>query len=132
MLTFQDKNSKMGLVDPETAALKALEVPVETRVAAVEHVVDPVEPIAVTTGITTKASATRVHWWLWGEGHQPRNNQICKPTIPFDTLVTGMVEPAVAPVDKDSSPSEAPEAPEALSFSRALPFLLAALPRYHI
>ena len=80
MLTFQDKNSKMGLVDPETAALKALEVPVETTAAAVEHVVDPVEP-------------------------------------------------AVAPVDKDSRPSEAPEA---LSFSRALPFLLAALPRYHI
>ena len=44
MLTFRDKNGKMGLVEPETAALKALEVPVETRAAAVEHVVAPVEP----------------------------------------------------------------------------------------
>ena len=37
--------------------------------------------------------------------------------------VAALVEPVVAPVDKDSSPSEAPE---------ALSFLLAALPRYHM
>ena len=60
---------KMGPVEP-------LEVPVETRAAAVENVASPVDP-----------------------------------------------------VDKSPNPSEAPEA---LSFSRFLPFLLVAVPRYHI
>ena len=39
--------------------------------------------------------------------------------------VAAPVEPVVAPVDKGSNPSEAPEA---LLFSRGLPFLLAVLP----
>ena len=37
--------SKIGKVEPETAALGPLEVPVEPRAAAVEHVAAPVEPV---------------------------------------------------------------------------------------
>ena len=37
--------SKMGPVEPETAAMEPLEVPEETRAAAVEHVAAPVEPV---------------------------------------------------------------------------------------
>ena len=38
-------SSKIGQVEPETAALGPLEVPVEPRAAAVEHVAAPVEPV---------------------------------------------------------------------------------------
>ena len=40
-------SSKIGQVEPETAALGPLEVPVEPRAAAVEHVAAPVEPVVV-------------------------------------------------------------------------------------
>ena len=63
-------SSKIGQVEPETAALGPLEDPVEPRAAAGEHVAAPVKPV-------------------------------------------------VAPVDKGSSPSEAPQA---LFFSRGLAF----------
>ena len=38
-------SSQIGQVEPETAALGPLEVPVEPRAAAVEHVAAPVEPV---------------------------------------------------------------------------------------
>ena len=38
-------SSKIGQVEPETAAFGSLEVSVEPRVAAVEHVAAPVEPV---------------------------------------------------------------------------------------
>ena len=38
-------SSKIGQVEPETAALGPLEVPAEPRAAAVEHVAAPVEPV---------------------------------------------------------------------------------------
>ena len=43
--------------------------------------------------------------------------------------VAAPVQPVVAPLDKGSIPLEAPEA---FLSPGALPFLLAALPRYHI
>ena len=45
--------------------------------------------IAVTTGIITKVSASSVHWGRC-EGSTTDLGQICTPTIPFDTLLTGM------------------------------------------
>ena len=38
-------SSIIGQLEPETAALGPLEVPVEPRAAAVEHVAAPVEPV---------------------------------------------------------------------------------------
>ena len=47
--------------------------------------------IAVTTGIITKVSASSVHWGRCEESTTDLVDQISTPTIPFDTLVTGMV-----------------------------------------
>ena len=47
--------------------------------------------IAVTTGIITKVSASSVHWGRCEcEESITDLGQSCTPTIPFDTLLTGM------------------------------------------
>ena len=47
-------SSKIGLVEPETAALGPLEVPVEPRAAAVEHVAAPVEPVVAPVDVGSR------------------------------------------------------------------------------